>query len=57
MLSLYNKLDDGKIDRTELHEAMKKVYHINFGESGKVMEVPKKIKDVEAKLGLNLFPT
>jgi transposase len=34
-----------------------KVYYINFGESGKVMEVPKKIRDIEAKLGLNLFPT
>ena len=33
-----------------------KVYHINFGESGKIMEVPKKIRDIEAKLGLNIFP-
>ena len=34
-----------------------KVYYINFGESGKVMEVPKKIRDFERMLGLNLFPT
>jgi hypothetical protein len=34
-----------------------KVYYINFGESGKVMEIPKKIRDIETKLGLNLFPT
>jgi hypothetical protein len=34
-----------------------KVYHINFGEMGKVMEVPKKIRDIETKLKLNLFPT
>jgi hypothetical protein len=34
-----------------------KVYYINFGESGKVMEVPRKIRDIEAKLGLSLFPT
>jgi hypothetical protein len=34
-----------------------KVYHIDFGECGKVMEIPKKIRDVDAKLGLNLFPT
>ena len=34
-----------------------KVYHINFGENGMVMEVPKKIRDIEAKLNLNIFPT
>lgn len=34
-----------------------KVYYINFGESGKVMEVPKKIRELEEKLGLNIFPT
>jgi len=34
-----------------------KVYHIDFGEHGKIMEVPKKIRDIEAKLGLNIFPT
>jgi len=34
-----------------------KVYYIDFGECGKVMEIPKKIRDVEAKLGLSLFPT
>lgn len=34
-----------------------KVYHINFGEEGRVMEVPKKIRDIEEKLGLSIFPT
>jgi hypothetical protein len=34
-----------------------KVYHVDFGERGRVMEVPKKIRDIEAKLGLSLFPT
>jgi hypothetical protein len=34
-----------------------KVYHINFGENGRVMEIPKKIRDIEAKLGLVIFPT
>jgi transposase len=33
-----------------------KVYYIEFGENGSVMEVPKRIRDIEAKLGLNLFP-
>ena len=34
-----------------------KVYHINFGEDGQVMEVPKKIKEIEAKLGFKHIPT
>lgn len=34
-----------------------KVYYINFGETGKVMEVPKKVRDIEAKLGIKIFPT
>ena len=34
-----------------------KVYHVDFGEGGRVMEVPKKIRDIEAKLGLSIFPT
>ncbi|HWR27988.1 MAG TPA: transposase, partial [Candidatus Thermoplasmatota archaeon] len=34
-----------------------KIYHIDFGIYGQVMEVPKKIRDIEAKLGLKLFPT
>jgi hypothetical protein len=42
---------------TDLLFEFSKVYHINFGERGRVMEVPKKIKDIEAKLGLNIFPT
>ena len=33
-----------------------KVYHIDFGENGRVLEVPKKVRDIEGKLGLMLFP-
>jgi transposase len=33
-----------------------KVYHIDFGENGRVLEVPKKVREIEAKLGLTLFP-
>lgn len=32
-----------------------KVSHADFGEMGPVMEVAKKLIDIEAKLGLNLF--
>jgi len=46
-----------KMTPTVLLFEFSKVYHINFGELGRVMEVPKKIKDIEAKLGLNIFPT
>jgi len=46
-----------KMTPTDLLFEFSKVYHINFGERGRVMEVPKKIKDIEAKLGLNIFPT
>jgi transposase len=46
-----------KITPLDLIFEFSKVYYINFGESGKVMEIPKKIRDIEAKLGLNLFPT
>ena len=45
-----------KMTPTDLLFEFSKVYHINFGELGRVMEVPKKIKDIEAKLGLNIFP-
>ena len=34
-----------------------KIYHIDFGEDDAVMEIPKKIRDLDANLKLNLFPT
>jgi len=46
-----------KMTTIDLLFEFSKVYHINFGEVGRVMEVPKKIKDIEAKLGLSIFPT
>lgn len=33
-----------------------KVYHVDFRVGGRVMEFPKKIRDIEAKLGLSIFP-
>jgi hypothetical protein len=46
-----------KMTTIDLLFEFSKVYYINFGEEGRVMEVPKKIKDIEAKLGLSIFPT
>ena len=34
-----------------------KIYHIDFGEDSAVMEIPKKVRDLDIRLGLNLFPT
>jgi transposase len=33
-----------------------KVYHVKLGDSGMITEVPKKVGDLEEKLGLNIFP-
>jgi len=34
-----------------------KIYHIDFGENGAIMEIPKKVRDLDTRLGLSLFPT
>jgi transposase len=34
-----------------------KIYHIDFGEDSAVTEIPKKVRDLDTRLGLNLFPT
>ena len=46
-----------KMTTIDLLFEFSKVYHVDFKEGGRVMEVPKKIKDIEAKLGLCIFPT
>jgi hypothetical protein len=33
-----------------------KVYHVDLGENGMISEVPKKVWDLEERLGLNIFP-
>jgi len=33
-----------------------KVYHIGMAECSIITEVPKKLMDLDAKLGLNIFP-
>jgi len=34
-----------------------KIYHIDYGEETFVMEIPKKVRDLDARLNLFLFPT
>lgn len=34
-----------------------KIYHIDFGEEDAIMEIPKKVRDLDVRLKLNLFPT
>ena len=45
-----------KMTPVDLLFEFSKVYHIDFGENGRVLEVPKKVREIEAKLGLTLFP-
>ena len=45
-----------KMTTIDLLFEFSKVYHVDFSEGGRVMEVPKKIKDIETKLGLCIFP-
>ena len=33
-----------------------KVYHVNLKDHSMISEVPKKVRDLEEKLGLNIFP-
>jgi hypothetical protein len=34
-----------------------KVYHVRIGDRTLISEVPKKVRDLDSKLGLGLFPT
>ena len=34
-----------------------KVYHVRIGDRTLISEVPKKVRDLDSKLGLSLFPT
>jgi len=34
-----------------------KIYHIDFGEENAVMEIPKKVRDLDIRLELDLSPT
>ena len=36
---------------------LSKVYHIDFGEDGIITEIPKKVRDLDTRLGIGLFPT
>jgi hypothetical protein len=34
-----------------------KIYHIDYGKESIILEIPKKVRDLDARLKLNLFPT
>lgn len=46
-----------KMTPIDLLFELSKIYHVDFGINSQITEVPKKIIDIEAKLGLSLFPT
>jgi transposase len=46
-----------KMSPTDLLLQYSKVYHVNIGDRTLISEVPKKDRDLEKKLGLNIFPT
>ena len=45
-----------KISPMDLLLKYSKVYHIDFGDSSIITEVPKKIRDLDQDLGLDIFP-
>jgi len=45
-----------KISPTDLLLQYSKVYHIKIGKRTLISEVPKKVRDLEGKLGLGIFP-
>lgn len=47
---------NSKISPTDLLFEFGKVYHIDLGEQEVITEVPKKLLDIEAKLGWDVFP-
>ena len=47
---------NSKISPTDLLFEFSKVYHISIGEQEVITEVPNKVSDIEAKLGLSIFP-
>jgi transposase len=63
-LYAYSKLEfalkkadlNSKISPTDLLFEFSKVYHISLDEQEVITEVPNKLLDIEAKLGLSLFP-
>ena len=47
---------DRKITPIDLLFKYSRVYHLDIGENSIVTEVPKKVEDIDKKLGLNIFP-
>jgi transposase len=46
-----------KVSPGDLLLQYSKVYHVRIGDRTLISEVPKKVRDLDSKLGLNLFPT
>ena len=40
----------------DLMDEYAKVYKVEYGDKELMSEVPKKVRDLEEKLGLNIFP-
>jgi transposase len=64
-LYAYSKLEE-MLKKAELNRKVypgdlllqySKVYHVRIGDRTLTSEVPKKVRDLDSKLGLNLFPT
>jgi hypothetical protein len=46
-----------KMSPTDLLLQYSKVYHIELGTGPVISEVPRKVRDLDKALGLNVFPT
>ncbi len=46
-----------KISPMDLGLQYSKVYHLEIGDRELISEIPKKVKDLEKKLGTHVFPT
>ncbi|MBN1323089.1 MAG: IS1634 family transposase, partial [Methanotrichaceae archaeon] len=47
----------GKVSPADLLLQYSKVYNIEFAEESVISEVPKKVRDLDRTLGLNIFPS
>ncbi|MDQ1282559.1 MAG: hypothetical protein QG666_348 [Euryarchaeota archaeon] len=48
---------NGKISPLDLLLQYSKVFHLEIGDKGLISEVPKKLRDLEKKIGIHVFPT
>jgi transposase len=48
---------NGKISPLDLLLQYSKVFHLEIGDKGLISEIPKKLRDLEKKIGTHVFPT